>query len=86
MNVKIEHSGKGMSSYTGVRKFKEESGKIRVYQKGGFHTELTDLVTSLKVFEEQDVSICLGGCDPVFRGHLPQCPECGAEVRKTVLE
>ena len=28
-----------------------------------------------------NVSICRGGCKPVYRGEKDECPECGATVR-----
>ncbi|AAQ13717.1 hypothetical protein [His 1 virus] len=83
MRVKLEHSERGMVTYSQVKKIRENDMYMKIYQEGGYHR--INLVNIRKRFivsgDKEKVSLCLGGCKPIFKGEYDSCPECGAEVR-----
>jgi len=83
MKVKLEHSERGIITYSQVKKIRENDMHMKIYQEGGYHQiKLLNIRKRFIVVNDKEkMSLCLGGCKHIFKGEYDSCPECGAEVR-----
>ncbi|WP_250864819.1 hypothetical protein [Halorientalis regularis] len=65
---------------------RKENKRLQKYARRYFslHPRLHEIVR--ETVEGLPVSLCKGGCTPVFVGKRDECPECGAETRVTTVE
>ena len=65
---------------------RKENERLQRYAKRYFslRPRLREMVR--EIVDEMTVSLCKGGCLPVFAREHDECPECGADTRVTTVE